>query len=51
MMKTISTSVSGFLYTKSEGELRILLTGMTQRGLLKQDGQSFATATKLQQQS
>ena len=50
MMKTIAQSVSGFLYSKNEAELRVLLLAMTQRGLLvMKDGQAFAKATKLQQ--
>lgn len=46
MMKTISSSVSGFLYTKSESELKVQLTSMQQRGLLVlKDGHSWAKPT------
>jgi hypothetical protein len=50
MMKTISTNVGGFLYTKSEAELKVLLTEMEQRGLLAlKDGHSWSKPTVLTQ--
>lgn len=48
MMKTISTNVSGFLYTKSEADLRLVLHSMVQRGLLALKDGHFSKPTTLQ---